>query len=235
MAKGFTDEDNALLAELGVEPEATRRAGRTPREVRIISGFEEIQRFVEKHGRTPQHGEDRDIFERLYAVRLDRLRAQIDCRALLKLLDHQRLLGDPPATAGSADPIDDDKLLEQLGVEDAALGDLTELRHVRSAGEKRAAEEVANRKKCENFETFKPLFEKVQREIASGGRETRAFKDDARIEQGDWFIVSGQKALVASVGEEFVADYGRKDRRLRVIFDNGTESSMLKRSLSTLR
>ena len=70
----FTDEDDALLEELGVEVEAKKAAGRTPREERIIAGFEEIQRFVEEHGRAPQHGEDRDIFERLYAVRLDRLR-----------------------------------------------------------------------------------------------------------------------------------------------------------------
>ena len=57
-----------------------RRADAPPREERIIAGFEEIQRFVEKHGRAPQHGEDRDIFERLYAVRLDRLRALEECR-----------------------------------------------------------------------------------------------------------------------------------------------------------
>ncbi len=59
-----------------------KQASRTPREERIIAGFEEIQRFVEQHGRAPQHGEDRDIFERLYAVRLDRLRELDDCRAL---------------------------------------------------------------------------------------------------------------------------------------------------------
>ena len=64
-------------------PSRKRRAGRSPREERIIAGFEEIQRFVEKHGRAPQHGEDKDIFERLYAVRLDRLRALEECRALL--------------------------------------------------------------------------------------------------------------------------------------------------------
>ena len=70
----FTDEDDALLEELGVEVETKKDAGRTPREERIIAGFEEIQRFVEQHGHPPQHGEERDIFERLYAVRLDRLR-----------------------------------------------------------------------------------------------------------------------------------------------------------------
>ena len=75
MAKAtFTEEDDALLDELGVEVEAPRHGGRTAREERIIAGFEEIQRFFDEHGWAPQHGEERDIFERLYAVRLDRLR-----------------------------------------------------------------------------------------------------------------------------------------------------------------
>jgi hypothetical protein len=91
MAK-FTEEDDELLAELGVEVE-TQKAGRhTPREERIIAGFEEIERFVEEHGRSPQHGEDRGIFERLYAVRLDRIRASGVCRSLLATLDDHGLL-----------------------------------------------------------------------------------------------------------------------------------------------
>ena len=52
----------------------------------------EVERFVEEHGHPPQHGEGRDIFERLYAVRLDRLRTLADCRAVLQPLDHQGLL-----------------------------------------------------------------------------------------------------------------------------------------------
>jgi hypothetical protein len=65
----FTEEDDALLDELGVEVEAKRDTGRTAREERIIAGFEEIQRFVDQHGYAPQHGEDSDVFERVYAVR----------------------------------------------------------------------------------------------------------------------------------------------------------------------
>src|SRR5208282_5181649 len=81
-----------LRDELDVyaEPEKTR--GRSAVEERVIAGFEEIQRFVEKHGHPPRHGEDKDIFERLYAVRLDRLRALKEFRALLAPLDHQGLL-----------------------------------------------------------------------------------------------------------------------------------------------
>jgi integrase len=51
----------------------------------------------------PQHGEDRDIFERLYAVRLDRLRTLGECRSPLKPLDHQGLLTDAwSATSGAS-------------------------------------------------------------------------------------------------------------------------------------
>ena len=69
MAKKFTEADDALLDALGVVVEPEKVAARTPREERIIAAFEEIQRFVETQGRAPRHGEDRDIFERIHAVR----------------------------------------------------------------------------------------------------------------------------------------------------------------------
>ena len=37
----FTEEDDALLDELGVQAETKRESSRTPREERIIAGFEE--------------------------------------------------------------------------------------------------------------------------------------------------------------------------------------------------
>jgi hypothetical protein len=231
MAKGFTDEDDALLAELGVEIEVKKQLSSTPREERIIAGFEEILRFAEEHGRPPQHGEDRDIFERLYAVRLDRIRELQECRDLLAPLDQQGLLAATSAPlATDADDLDDDALLAELGVE-SAESSLTELKHVRSSAEKRAADEVANREKCQDFAVFKPLFEQVQKELDSGLRETRPFEMKAEIEKGRFFIVGGQKAYVAEKGETITNEQGRTDARLRVIFDNGTESNMLMRSL----
>jgi len=231
MAKSFTDEDDALLAELGVEVEVKKQLSRTPREERIIAGFEEILRFADEHGRPPQHGEDRDIFERLYAVRLDRIRDLQECRDLLAPLDEQGLLANTPTpSASDSDDLDDDALLAELGVE-VAKSPLTELKHVRSTAEKKAADEVANREKCEDFATFKPLFEQVQKELNSGLRETRPFEMKAEIEKGRFFIVSGQKAYVADKGETITNEQGRTDARLRVIFDNGTESNMLMRSL----
>lgn len=237
MAKSaFTDEDDALLGELGVEVEAKKQKSLTPREERIIAGFEDIQRFYEEHGRAPQHGEGNDIFERMYAVRLDRLRQLEECRVLLEPLDHQGLLGNDQAPAASVEEnIDDDALLEQLGIE-AETADITQLKHVRSSAEKRAAEEIANRERCGDFENFKPLFEQVQAELKDGVRQSRTIRKEAGflktdIREGEFFILNGQTLYVAEVGEAIKAPNGEMDARLRVIFSNGTESNLLLRSL----
>lgn len=231
MVKEFTSDDDALLAELGVEVETKKAVSRTPREERIIAGFEEIQRFTEEQGRQPQHGESGDIFERLYAVRLEQIRNVQECRELVEPLDHQGLLSGSVSTLpADTENLDDDALLAELGIEVDAPP-ITELKHVRSTAEKKAAEDIANRDRCEDFDTFKPLFEQVQNELNSDLRETRPFEMKAEIEKGRFFIVSGQKAYVAEKGETTINDQGRTDARLRVIFDNGTESSMLMRSL----
>ena len=230
MAREFTQEDDALLAELGVEVETKKAVTRTPREERIIAGFEEIQRFAEEHGSAPQHGEERDIFERLYAVRLDRIRELQECRELVEPLDETGLLiGAAKVPLADAEELDDDALLAELGIEVEAPP-ITELKHVRSTAEKKAAEEIAHREKCEDFEAFQPLFEQVQKELATGLRETRPFERDTEIAAGQFFIVGGVKAFIASLEEEFVTPEGRPNRRMRVIFDNGTESRALMRS-----
>jgi hypothetical protein len=224
--------DLELLEALGVEVEPERKGSRTAREERIIAGFEEIQRFYDSQGRAPRHGEDRDIFERLYAVRLDRLRELEECRALLLPIDRQGLLSESGAAdAAAGETMDDDALLAALGIEAGGEDDLSNLRHVRSVAEKRAAEEIANRTKCEDFDKFKPLFAQVQKELDAGIRQARPFELKAEIRPGAFFIVGGQKAYVAEMGEIYSNAQGRTDARMRVIFDNGTENDLLMRSL----
>lgn len=235
MAKGktklFSDEDDALLSELGIETEAHESSRYTPKQERIIAGFEDIQRFALEHGRPPQHGEDRDIFERLYAVRLDRIRASGECVELLRPMDAGGLLAGVAAPAEELTDVTDDELLEALGVGAEATDDVTQIKHVRPQVERKAAEEVAHRKPCEDFDQFRPIFEQVQQDIESGVRLTARFIHNGKMEPGDLFILDGQKVLVAESGEAMMKDFGREDRRLRVIFDNGTESNLLLRSL----
>ena len=227
MSKRFTDDD-ALLEELGVEVETGKASSYTAEEERVIAGFEEIQRLVEEHRRPPRHGEGRDIFERLHAVRLDRLREQTAMSDPVRPVNRQGILETPNVTERAAEDLDDDALLAELGVESPRI---TELHHVRSTAKRRTAEEIASRTRCEDFERFKPLFDQVQSELDSGLGETRPFEVKAEIEQGRFFIVGGQRAYVAEMGEIALTDHGRTDAELRVIFDNGTESNMPMRSL----
>jgi hypothetical protein len=225
-------DDDDLLAALGVEIAPPKSVSHTHREERIIAGFEDILRFHREHGRAPQHGEERDIFERLYAVRLDRLRLLPQAPALLTALDTVGLLSGTVDNAMDANTLDEDELLAELGVNaDPANDDITMLRHVRCCSQKRAAEEIADRKPCADFETFQPLFESVERELQSGLRKTLRFGRDTSIVSGNFFIVGGQLAYVADIGESIKAPNGEQDARLRVIYANGTESNLLRRSL----
>lgn len=233
MAKEYNKDDDALLSELGVEVEVKKTSNRTPREERIIAGFEEIEKFIEENGHLPKHGEDKDIFERIYAVRLDQLRRSEECVEVLKELDSSGLLEDGQAlNTELLEDIDDDELLAELGVEVAVETDIRNLKHVRSSAEIKTAEEIGRHAPCMDFDKFKPLFEKVNHEIKGGVRKSREYKNDGKIEKDDFFILSGVVLYIAEVGEEFLAANGtRPDVRLRVIYANGTESNILRRSL----
>ena len=230
--KQITDDDLELLAELGIDTAPDRSSQRSAREERIVAGFEEVERFVAEQGRLPQHGEDRDIFERIYAVRLDCLRKSAECRAVLMPLDSRKLLDaetNPSFTPDDAE-LDDETLLAALGINATSENDITKLTHVRSRQEIKAAEEIAQRTTCKEFDRFKPIFDRVQGDLKTGARQTIRYQDHAEINLGDLFVLNGQKALVAERGELFNTESGLQNCRLWVIYDNGTESDYLMRS-----
>jgi T5orf172 domain len=219
-----------LLDELGVELAEEEVGGYTARQERIIAGFEDILRFYKENGHVPQHKRDGDIFERIYAVRLDQLRKlPPEDLALLLPMDPHNLL------SGSGDPtpvesLEDDDLLAEL--EESGATDIGVLRHVKPLQERSAVtDQIADRFPCKDFANFKPLFEQAQSEVTSGMREAKRFIKDASIETGDFFILNGQLVYVDNVGESIKAPNGSSDARLRVIYANGTESNLLLRSL----
>ncbi len=227
-------DDDELLDALGVEVTPLKVSSRTPREERIIAGFEDILRFSQAHGRAPLHGEGREIFERLYAVRLDQLRKLPEAQTLLAELDTPGLLSSATAIQANVGELDEDALLAELGIdtESAGQSDITVLRHVRPYVEIKAAEEIANRIPCTDFDHFKPLFEEAGAGLKAGTWMTKPFIKNASIELGDFFIIGGQIAYVAEMYEGTKTKDGRDNPRLRVIFDNQTESNLLLRSLS---
>lgn len=219
-----------LLDELGVELADEQTGGYTARQERIIAGFEDILRFYEANGHAPRHSHDGDIFERIYAVRLDQLRKlPPEDLSLLIPMDPNQLLNG----AGTATPInslEDDDLLAEL--EEPGTTDIAVLRHVKPIEERRdLPDQIADRFPCKDFANFKPLFDQAQSELTAGVREAKRFIKDASIESGDFFILNGQLVYVDNVGESIKAPNGSSDARLRVIYANGTESNLLRRSL----
>lgn len=225
--------DDDLLNALGVEMPSLKASTRTPREERIIAGFEDIQSFYNVHGYAPQHGEDRDIFERLYAVRLDQLRKLPEAQTLLAGLDSHGLLSGAAVATVNVGDLDEDALLAELGIgsESVDQDDITVLRHVRSSAAIKAAEEIAARNPCKDFERFKPLFDEVEAGIKQKLWVTKPFGKNASIEGGDFFILSGLIAYVAEVGDTYKTPNAETNGRLRVIYSNETESDLLLRSL----
>jgi len=231
----MTDDLDDLRAELDEFARPAKSRPLNSAEARILAGFEEIQRFVEEHAHAPKHGEDRDIFERLYAVRLDKLRKNSEYRELLSPLDSQGLL-DAAAQDSAPDSaeFDDEALLAELGDIAGRSDDpdaITSLKHVSPWSQKNLPDEIANRQRCRDFDAFEPLFSEAQAKMKAGDLESRPFRDEPSIEVGDFFILSGQFAYVANMGEFTTAPNGQINARLRVIFDNRTESNLLLRSL----
>lgn len=223
-----------ILSELGIEIEAEMRSTLTQKQERIIAGFEDIQRFVDEHGRAPTLGPDKDIFERVYATRLDQIKRQKEVMNFLTDVDHQGLLDDAKSfDTTKLNEMDNEALLAELGidVERSNEGDITNLKNVKPRSEIQTPEEIGKHKTCDEFDLFEPLFSSTRRELKLGIRQTRPFKDDASVSNGNLFILSGQLIYIAEMSELFIVHGNRKEAQLRVIYDNRTESDIKMRSL----
>ncbi|MDA8889057.1 GIY-YIG nuclease family protein [Hellea sp.] len=216
-----------LEAELGGPIEVKASPKLSAEQARVVAGFEDILKFYDEHGHAPRHGEGRDIFERMYAAHLDALRRQPRFHDLLTDLDKHGLLN---MDEDDSENVNVDQLFNELGGLD---NDVTTLRHVKARGEIARPDEVAERKPCTDFERFEPLFNQVRADLKIGVRESRRWGENSDIRAGQFFVLRGQMAYVAKVGESFVSPNGKENARLRVVYDNGTESNLLLHSLGS--
>jgi len=91
---------------------------------------------------------------------------------------------------------------------------------------------VSERAPCLDFEKFRPMFDKAAAQLASGERKSMKFAKEQEIEAGGFFILNGLMVYVAEVRDPHIRN-GKRNARLRLIFDNGTEGNNLLRSLAT--
>lgn len=193
---------------------------------RVIDSFEEINRFIDRFDRKPGETDKPSVSERGLQIKLNGLRNDLNLRDVLVPHDRHGLLpADAPVIPQTLDEIlDDDDLLS------TPQDIIFDLVHVRPPTAR--PDEVAERQVCKDFEAFKPLFEQCVREMSEGKRKAITFANEQEIEAGEFFILNGVMVYVAEVGETHIRN-GKKNARLHLIFDNGTEGNNLLRSLAT--
>ena len=217
----------------------------------LVSKFKEINSFVEKENREPAPN-PKNVFEFQLHSRLKSLRKDDEKVDILKPYDTFNLL--PERTIiydGAAEP-DEEYSIKENPVKITSIDDilgndsldilggdaegLFEFKHTPKDYQRANADFVARRKKCKDFDKYDPIFKQIHQDLVQGKRKLIPFKQE-NLRVGDYYVHNGMLLFLESVDfEEEELNYSsgkriRKDGRTRTIFENGTESRMLYRSL----
>ena len=137
-----------------------------------------------------------------------------------------------PDSVTSLDDIWDSDTLGLLGVGDESVESIFDLTHVPESSERDMPDEIAQRTHCDDFYRFEGLFDQVREELREDEAEAVPFQMESQIDEGDMFVLNGMLCIADQVGKESVGAGRKFNPRLRVVFDNGTESNLLLRSLA---
>ena len=192
---------------------------------RLTASFQEINEFFEKHNREP-HPNVENISEYQLYSRLKSLRENEDKKMVCEPQDKYNLLKTEIKEIKSIDDIFGDDSLDILGDDSEGLFDF---KH--TPKETTMPDYVASRKPCKDFDKFESLFIQCQSDLANEKRRLYPFKNEQQITKGHFFVLKGVLLYVAQVGKKS-NEKGKVNARLRCIFENGTESDMLLRSLA---
>lgn len=190
---------------------------------RLILKFQEIVEFIRENGREPSSSSE-DIHEFSLGNRLDSFRQNGGHVHSLKEYDVFEILETQKAPT-----IEDILMIDNFDFLGIESNDIFNLIHVPRAAA--APEYIAQRKVCPNFQEFEDLFMLCQADLAAGKRKLLTFANEQQIERGDFFVLKGVLTYVAEVGEKEFKK-GKTNARLHCVFENGTESDMLLRSLA---
>lgn len=194
-------------------------------EERLVSSYQEILNFYENNHREPEEGNsvaETSLYYRLKGVREDK--SKID---ILGKYDKYNLINNPKEKEikSISDIFNDDS----LGILNDESQDIFTLQHVPKVTT--MPDYVGSRKVCKDFENYQQLFKLCQSDLSSGKRKLYPFRKEQQIQKGYFFVLKGVLLFIADVGKK-EKKKGKTNARLRCIFENGTESDMLLRSLS---
>lgn len=225
-----------------------------------ITNFEEISAFVDEHGRAPS--DDGDLAEKLLARRLKSYQGNSNLHDTLTPYDRHGLIpsleggevdddvgfvlaqqgeADDESEASAVDDVGDaenvtslDDIFASAAFAGLETGDesIFTITHVPEVAHRESPDEVAQRTVCHDFHEFEHIFRDLHQGLKNGTVKTVRFQQASDVREGDAFILEGVLCLIDKIGEYRVDGEGRYDPRLRLIFENGTESNHLLRSLA---
>lgn len=205
-------------------------------EDRLVDSFEELNVFFEKKNREPART---SMSEYALFARLKEWRSNSAKRSLLKPFDRYNLLGEEEVV--EVESIDDILENDDLGLLDME-GDssIFDFIHTPKSGSRAEAEYIAQRKPLpeREFKRYDAMFKQVHQDLKEGKRKLLSFSDAERnLKEGNFYLVDGLLCyLEVSDAEKMLKENKSGDRvrlegRTVTIFENGTISNMLFRSL----
>ena len=218
--------ENDPLGLLTIKPK--KSAARTSDE-RLASSFDEINDFIEKNEREPKPDISNISEYKLYST-LKGLRENQEKMMALEPQDKYGLLNIEKKEINSIDDILGDDSLDILG--DDAEGLFT-FKHTPKDFEREKADFIGKRVKCKDFDKYEDVFKEVQNDLALGKRKLVDFKL-SDLKDGNYYVHNGILFLLEKIyNRENNSDLKdtHKDGRTRCVFENGTESNILFRTV----
>lgn len=217
--KKIVDDDEHGLLKVKAKSSPIEQA-----EDRLISSFKEINDFYRANGKEPQPN-SKDILEFQLSSRLEALRKDKEKSVKLLPFDEFGLLKNIKIIESIEDIFSDD----DLGLLKDRPDSIFQIKNIPKTIE--MPDQIAQRKPCKDFDKFEVLFKNCQSDITTGKRKLLPFAKEQQISEGNFFVLKGVLLFVEKVGEKENVN-GKTNARLRCVFENGTESNMLLRSLA---
>lgn len=225
------------------------------------TNFEAINAFVDQHQRVPNdHGDlSEKLLARRLATYVANTRLRdalrpydrhglLSGRADAPGKSEQEPLQASPSAPSSDEPVvetpamvaaaenitslDDIFASADFGELDQGNHGIFDIQHVPVVSDRESPDEIAQRRICNDFYEFEHIFRDLHEGLKTGTVQTIRFQQASQVSEGDAFIMEGVLCLIDKIGEHRVDGDGRYDPRLRVIYENGTESNHLLRSLA---
>ncbi len=234
---------------LGLLNIKSRRSSARTSDERLLASFQEINDFVDSNGKEPTASASNisefQLYTRLKSLREDYtkigLLKEYDIHNLLPVLETNRVnepqtkYGKPKEITSIDDLLSDDS----MGILTDDSEGLFDFKHTPRDYERAQADFVARRKPCKDFKKYEPRFIEVQKDLANGKRKLIDFAQHNLVE-GSYYVHNGVLFLLEKINITHKEHYKpdgvrvREDGRTKCIFENGTESNMLKRSVEKI-